>query len=200
MQPAIGSIVIDDADAGLVTFTYNDPGVPFTGTTFDYTISDASIVCAALGKRNTAVVKLFIDPPTSATIDFDGIDDHVAETAFMGGWQDATLMAWIKLDPTFARNGDVVGQSILRMYVNGATKKLHSYYITSDGNSAYGSSSTTTLDTDQWYHVAISYEGVSGMVKLYVNGKLESSGSIPAGTLSTNAYLCRSGFQYRSSF
>ena len=74
------------------------------------------------------------------------------------------------------------------MYVNGVTKKLHSYYITSSvGNSAYGSSSTTTLDTDQWYHVAISYEGVSGMVKLYVNGKLESSGSIPAGTLSTNA-------------
>ena len=50
----------------------------------------------------------------SASVDFDGIDDHIAETAFMGGWQDATLMAWIKLDPTFALNGDVAGQSIMR--------------------------------------------------------------------------------------
>ena len=122
----------------------------------------------------------------SASVDFDGIDDHIAETAFMGGWPDATLMAWIKLDPTFSGNGDVAGQGLMRMYVNGSTKKLHSYYITSTGSSAYGSSSTSTLDTNQWYHVAISYEGASGMTKLYVNGELESTGSIPAGTLSTD--------------
>ena len=99
---------------------------------------------------------------------------------------DATMMAWIKLDPTFSSNGDVAGQGIMRMYVNGTTKKLHSYYITSSSNSAYGSSSVSTLDTDQWYHVAISYEGATGMTKIYVNGELERSGSIPAGTLSTN--------------
>ncbi len=128
-------------------------------------------------------IDVFIE---SASVDFDGIDDHIAETAFMGGWPVATTMAWIKLDPTFSANGDVAGQGLMRMYVNGTTKKLHSYYITSVGSSAYGSSSVTTLDTDQWYHVAISYEGASGMTKLYVNGELENSGTIPVGTLSTN--------------
>jgi hypothetical protein len=122
----------------------------------------------------------------SASVDFDGIDDHIAGSAFMGGWPDATLMAWIKLDPTFSSDGDVAGQGLMRMYVNGTTKKLHSYYIPSGGSSAYGSSSVSTLDTDQWYHVAISYQGATGMTKLYLNGKLEQSGSIPAGTLSTN--------------
>ncbi len=186
VQPALGSLVIDDANAGTVTFTYNVPGTPFTGTTFDYTISDARIPCFVLGKKDTAIAKLFIDPPASATIDFDGIDDHVSEETFMGGWPDATIMAWIKLDPTFSSNGDVAGQGLMRMYVNGTTKKLHSYYITSIGSSAYGSSSLTTLDMDQWYHVAISYEGSSGMTKIYLNGNLERSGSIPAGTLSSN--------------
>jgi len=128
-------------------------------------------------------IDVFIE---SASVDFDGIDDHIAETAFMSGWPDATLMAWVKLDPTFSSDGDVAGQGLMRMYVNGSTKKLHSYYITSFGSSAYGASSLTTLDTDQWHHVAISYEGASGNIKLYVNGQLESLGSIPAGTLSTD--------------
>ncbi len=130
----------------------------------------------------------------SASVDFDGVDDHIAGTAFMGGWPDATIMAWIKLDPTFSSNGDVAGQGLMRMYVNGTTKKLHSYYITNMGNSSYGSSSTTTMDTDQWYHVAISYEGASGMTKLYVNGKLELTLNIPAGTLSTNPQYANPDF------
>ncbi len=136
-------------------------------------------------------IDVFIE---SASVDFDGIDDHIAETSFMGGWPDATIMAWIKLDPTFISNGDVAGQSHMRIYVDGTTKKLHSYYITSMGSSAYGSSSTITLDTDQWYHVAISYKGTSGMTKLYVNGELEQSGSIPAGTLSTNPIYAHPDF------
>ncbi len=128
-------------------------------------------------------INVFIE---SASVDFDGIDDHITVTTFMSGWPDATIMAWIKLDPTFSSDGDVAGQSLMRMYVNGSTKKLHSYYITSDGSLAFGSSSLTTLDIDQWHHVAISYEGASGNIKLYVNGQLESLGSIPTGTLSTD--------------
>ncbi|NNK28955.1 MAG: hypothetical protein HKP06_12030, partial [Flavobacteriaceae bacterium] len=187
VQPAVGSVVIDDADTGLVTFTYNVPGVPFSGTTFDYTASDAIIVCEALGKKDTATVKLFIDPPTSATLDFDGVDDHVAQASFMSGWQDATIMGWVKLDPTFSSNGDVAGQGMMRMYVNGTTRKLHSYFVTNASNSAYGSSSISTLDLDQWYHVAISYQGSSGNARIYVNGNLERSTTIPTGTLSTNS-------------
>ncbi|MBT8309794.1 MAG: T9SS type A sorting domain-containing protein [Bacteroidia bacterium] len=122
----------------------------------------------------------------SATVDFDGIDDHIAEDPFMAGWPDATLMAWVKLDPTFAANGDVAGQGMMRMYVDGSSRVLRSYYVTSAGSSAYGSSSITALDLDKWYHVAISYEGATGSAKIFINGKLERSTTIPTGTLSVN--------------
>jgi hypothetical protein len=77
VQPAIGSVVIDDANAGLVTFTYSS-GTPFLGTTFDYTITDSTeSLCPALGKSDTATVTVY-EPcadPAGFDSDGDGIND-----------------------------------------------------------------------------------------------------------------------------
>ncbi len=58
VQPTIGSVVIDDAALGLVTYTYNS-GTMFPGTTFQYSISDSPIIsCPALGRSDTATVTI----------------------------------------------------------------------------------------------------------------------------------------------
>ncbi|MET1260671.1 FG-GAP-like repeat-containing protein [Flagellimonas sp. DF-77] len=73
VQPAIGSVVIDDADLGLVTYTYSG-GTAFPGTTFDYTITDSTVsICPALGKSDTATVT--VDPQEDT--DGDGVADIV---------------------------------------------------------------------------------------------------------------------------
>jgi len=68
VQPAVGSVVIDDADAGLVTYTYN-AGISFPGTNFDYTITDSTVsVCPALGKSDSATAFINVSPiPTIIT-------------------------------------------------------------------------------------------------------------------------------------
>ncbi|MET2986685.1 FG-GAP-like repeat-containing protein [Aureibaculum conchae] len=72
VQPAVGSVVIDDADLGLVTFTYT-AGTAFAGTTFDYTITDAIVtLCPGAGKTDTATVT--INPPTPEDCT-NGVDD-----------------------------------------------------------------------------------------------------------------------------
>jgi len=72
VQPAVGSVVIDDADAGLVTFSYT-AGTAFAGTTFDYTITDAIVtLCPGAGKTDTATVT--INPPTPEDCT-NGVDD-----------------------------------------------------------------------------------------------------------------------------
>ncbi len=77
VQPAIGSVVIDDADAGLVTYTYS-AGTPFPGTTFDYTITDSTVsLCPALGKSDMATVTVY-EPcadPSGVDTDGDGFND-----------------------------------------------------------------------------------------------------------------------------
>lgn len=77
VQPAIGSVVIDDAELGLVTYTYS-AGTLFPGTTFDYTISDSPVTsCPALGKSDTATVTIHEPCTDSAGLDTDadGIND-----------------------------------------------------------------------------------------------------------------------------
>ncbi|MEP2279004.1 FG-GAP-like repeat-containing protein, partial [Maribacter sp.] len=76
-QPTVGSVVIDDADAGLVTYTYNETDY-FTGANFDYTITDSTVsLCPALGKSDTATVYI-VEPcrdPSGIDTDGDGIND-----------------------------------------------------------------------------------------------------------------------------
>jgi len=57
-QPPVGFVVIDDAENGLVTFTYG-AGIPFPGTSFDYTISDSNTsLCPGLGLTDTVIATL----------------------------------------------------------------------------------------------------------------------------------------------
>lgn len=85
VQPAVGSVVIDDADAGLVTYTYS-AGAIFPGTSFDYTITDSTVsICPALGKSDTATV--FIAPQLDTdsdvvadVVDLDDDNDGILDT------------------------------------------------------------------------------------------------------------------------
>ena len=54
---------------------------------------------------------IIIDIPTpKATIDFDGVDDYIDSSANLGGNNQATVMAWVKLNPTFSNAGTVISQ------------------------------------------------------------------------------------------
>ena len=77
-QPAVGTVVIDDAEKGIVTYTYSG-ATPFPGTTsFDYTITDSTdSLCPSLGKSDTATVRIIerCTDPSGIDTDGDGIND-----------------------------------------------------------------------------------------------------------------------------
>ena len=77
-QPTVGSVTIDDANNGLVTYSYNN-AAPFPGSTsFTYTIVDDTYnICAAQGKSDTATVTVYepCSDPTGVDTDGDGIND-----------------------------------------------------------------------------------------------------------------------------
>ncbi|MFK7813150.1 MAG: FG-GAP-like repeat-containing protein [Maribacter sp.] len=89
VQPAIGSVVIDDAELGLVTYTYS-AGTLFPGTTFDYTISDSPVLtCPALGKTDNASVTIYEPCTDSAGLDTDG--DGINDTCDLDDDNDGIL-------------------------------------------------------------------------------------------------------------
>ncbi|QWX84435.1 VCBS repeat-containing protein [Cellulophaga sp. HaHaR_3_176] len=77
-QPSVGSVVIDNAENGIVTYTYSG-ATPFPGTTsFDYTITDSTdSLCPSLGKSDTATVRIIerCTDPSGIDTDGDGIND-----------------------------------------------------------------------------------------------------------------------------
>lgn len=105
------------------------------------------------------------------TLDFDGVNDYINRTAFLGSKPEATMMSWIKLDSNFD-GGDIMGQRNFRLYLD-SNRRLKAFVKTSSG----GTSEATTpnanapvLNTELWYHVAVIYNGSNQSLELFLNG------------------------------
>ncbi|RBN50187.1 LamG-like jellyroll fold domain-containing protein [Flavobacterium psychrolimnae] len=124
---------------------------------------------------NTAVFGSPRDLRTKLFLDFDGRNDYGQSTSILGGLANASLMAWINMNPAFSTEGVIVGQDKFQIRIT-AARKLEAV--------VNGSSATfdTALNVSQWYNVATVYDGNN--LKLYLNGALvatqAASGSIVA--------------------
>jgi hypothetical protein len=126
---------------------------------------------------NTAYFGSPRDIHTKLFLDFDGRNDYGQSTALLGGLANASLMAWINLNPAFSTDGVIVGQNNFQLRITSA-KKLEAVI---NGASYYYN---TALNVSQWYNVAATYDGTN--LKLYLNGTLvltqAKSGAIASDT------------------
>jgi len=123
----------------------------------------------------------------SSTIDFDGVDDFINRSAFLGNLQEASMMSWINLDSSFD-GGEVMGQRNFRVFID-ANKRLKVFVKTDSGGNSYvvtPNTSAPVLMADQWCHVAVTYDGNNGTINLYLNGELEWSYTNLSGTMLNN--------------
>lgn len=103
---------------------------------------------------------------------FDGRNDYIEEDNvinIVNGLSQVTMMAWIKLDPSFAGDGAIMGQKNLWMRINTSKRlrvEIQDYYSLS-------ASPLTTLTLNKWVHVAVVYNGAdtAETLKLFINGE-----------------------------
>jgi hypothetical protein len=130
---------------------------------------DTAFAPAYFGSPRDLHTKLFLD--------FDGRNDYGQSTAILGGLSNASLMAWIDLNPAFATDGFIVGQDKFQIRITSA-KKLEA--VVNSTTLTYN----TALNVSQWYNVGATYDGSN--LKLYLNGVLvgtqAASGAIAADT------------------
>lgn len=110
-------------------------------------------------------------------LDFDGRNDYGQANGILGGLNEASLMAWVDLHAGFSAEGVIVGQDKFHIQVN-SNKQLQAIV------NGYTLTSSTVLNTNQWYHVAAVYR--NGQLQLYVNGQLVNSMAI-SGSIVTDA-------------
>lgn len=120
---------------------------------------------------------------TKLFLDFDGRNDYGQSTAILGGLSNASLMAWIDLNPGFSTDGIVVGQDNFQIRITSA-KKLEA--------SVNGTTVTynTALNVSQWYNIGATYDGSN--LKLYLNGVLVKT-QAKTGAITADASLLTIG-------
>lgn len=126
---------------------------------------------------NTAVIGSPRDLNRKLFLDFDGRNDYAENVAILGGYANATLMAWIDLNPAFSGTGVIVGQDRFHIKISGS-RTLQA--VVNGTTLTYG----TPLNTAQWYNVAATYGG--GNLTLYLNGKSVATVAL-TGAISADA-------------
>jgi len=107
---------------------------------------------------------------TPQVLGFDGVDDFINRDSFLGGKLESTMMAWIKPD-TKSYSGAIMGQVNFRLFIN-ENRKLQAFIKTESGEEIKTPElENGTINNGIWNHVAISYNGTTGEVLLYLNGE-----------------------------
>lgn len=106
---------------------------------------------------------------TPQTLDFDGEDDYISTPAFLGGHDQITMMSWIKTDSN-PNASEIIGQRNFRLYLDN-NNKLRAFIKTDNGLEIVSPDLTEALiEANVWQHVAVVYDGGTGIILLYLNG------------------------------
>ncbi|MBC7935618.1 MAG: choice-of-anchor D domain-containing protein, partial [Rhizobacter sp.] len=116
-----------------------------------------------------------IKSPPAKSLDFDGVNDEVALPFIITG--DYTKEAWIKTNTLSGFPNILSGTGTALFLNNGRVAAGHV-------NGGFGQAlSTTVLTTNQWHHVAVTYNATTLDMKLYLNGALlVTAAGVPAYT------------------
>ncbi|MBE9575094.1 LamG-like jellyroll fold domain-containing protein [Flavobacterium proteolyticum] len=109
-------------------------------------------------------------------ISFDGRNDYATDNNIITNWSNASLMAWININPAFSSEGIVVGQDKFYIKINNS-KEVE---VVANGTTL---SNNLALNSAQWIHVGAVYDGSNELLKLFVNGEMIASTSV-SGTIS----------------
>ena len=117
--------------------------------------------------RNTNSLSIEQEPGLNinqkAFLYFNGSNDFGIANVFLEGLERTTIMGWISLSPQFENYAFIMGENNFNISCDANRKiivKCNSAFLTS----------SISLETSRWYHIAASYDG--SRVKFYLNGKL----------------------------
>ncbi|MGC6430310.1 MAG: LamG-like jellyroll fold domain-containing protein [Jejuia sp.] len=110
---------------------------------------------------------------------FDGRNDYADESTVIDEWSGASLMTWLKIDPSSTGEQFIMGQDEFYLKLN--TDKTVSAYA--DSKTVKSSSALTT---NYWVHIAATYSSSNSLMALYVNGEQVSTTAI-SGALNSDS-------------
>ena len=125
----------------------------------------------------------------SKAIQFDGFTQYVSiNRPVADNWTISFFVKTTQTSPT-GTDGWWLGNGLVDGECPGYTNDYGISYLNSKvafgvGNSSYATTlqSVSTINSGNWVHVACTRDSVSGQMKIYINGTLETTGTGPTGT------------------
>ncbi|MDG5490470.1 LamG-like jellyroll fold domain-containing protein [Psychroserpens sp. SPM9] len=119
------------------------------------------------------------NPPITAALDFDGINDYLTCRGFVDGLSQISLMAWIKIDPSASGTMTIAGEDqSCRLFIEHGNTLGFQTKI--DGNITR-SVTGAVINTNEWHHVTGVYSSVTGRIELYIDGELFGFNTVTTG-------------------
>lgn len=111
------------------------------------------------------------NPPPSATLDFDGIDDYLTTPSFINGRTEVTLMAWVKADSGSTSDMVIAGENdACKLWLKNGNLPYFSVRLP---GFPVRNVAITAIPFDEWHHMAGTYSATTGLLKIYLDGKLK---------------------------
>ncbi|MBL7185483.1 MAG: LamG domain-containing protein [Phycisphaerae bacterium] len=96
--------------------------------------------------------------------------------------ESLTLMTWVSFDSVAGGRQDFVSKDddyAFSLHEGAADQKIHGIVTSAgDWSVVHGS---TVVETDTWYHTALTYDSSTQMLVLYLDGQVDGELSVPAG-------------------
>ncbi|GAB1855248.1 hypothetical protein MHTCC0001_00810 [Flavobacteriaceae bacterium MHTCC 0001] len=130
------------------------------------------------------------NPPSIASIDFDGVNDYLNGNTILDGLGEVTLMAWVKIDNA--------GSGITRATLAGEDTSCR-LFVQNGNQLRFGLRTTSgvavdvsggTVNYDEWHHVTGVFSATTGQQSIYVDGELitvYSDSNLIGSTVATTA-------------
>lgn len=119
------------------------------------------------------------NPPATAELEFDGIDDYLTVDGFVDGLDQVSIMAWVKIDNSASGTMTIAGEDLsCRLFIeNGNTIGFSTKTV---GNTAR-SVISSAVNNDEWHHVTGVFSAITGRNNLYIDGELVGFNVGPTG-------------------
>jgi hypothetical protein len=119
------------------------------------------------------------NPPTTAELDFDGIDDYLTVDGFIDNLDQVTIMAWVKIDNAATGTMTIAGEDVgCRLFIeNGNTIGFSTKTVGNTSRSVVSSA----INTNEWHHVTGVFSSITGRNELYIDGELVGFNAGPTG-------------------
>jgi FlaG/FlaF family flagellin (archaellin) len=163
---------------------------------WNFNEGEGNIVYDSSGNGNNGIVygAAWVNGIYGKALSFDGIDDYV-KTSMANGIGNKTISEclWVKFNSFATENqfGYIKGSVGWGRYFyfsswcsSGAPHNcIHLGTINTDGSWGRAITTGPVFEVDKWYHICGVIDTVNGFIKVYINGTLFYSASIPTGDI-----------------